>query len=235
MNTLIEQSVTPVSHSTTEIPYGCCHCGCGGKTFIPYRNHKQAGWIKGVPLRYLRGHNPQNCKFPLAPRGDSLRIVVDGVECRTIPLTCGLSAIVDSSDYDELNSWNWHSSRCGVKVYAKRNNPGGTSGITMHQQLVATTEGHEVDHINGNGLDNRRCNLRPVTRSQNNQNRQPRRNASSRFKGVSWDRKHRFWEASIGNNGKIRLGYFASEEEAAMAYDAKAKELFGEFARLNFG
>jgi hypothetical protein len=94
-------------------------------------------------------------------------------------------------------------------------------------------EDKEIDHINHDGLDNRMVNLRLCTRRQNNANQRKAR-GSSRFKGVTWDELHQKWRAQVGyENKRIYLGIFDSETEAAGAYDAKAKELFGEFAAVN--
>jgi len=91
-----------------------------------------------------------------------------------------------------------------------------------------------VDHINGNGLDNRRCNLRLCEHKQNMANQGSRKNTSSKYKGVTFYKRDQKWQAKISPNGKtIHLGYFDSEIEAAKAYNRKAVEVFGEFARLN--
>jgi hypothetical protein len=92
-----------------------------------------------------------------------------------------------------------------------------------------------VDHINGDGLDNRRANLRIVTAQQNNWNRRFRRTGRSKYTGVTWDGRRDKWRADIyENRRKIFLGHFAEEEEAARAYDSAAKENRGEYAVLNF-
>jgi len=94
----------------------------------------------------------------------------------------------------------------------------------------------EVDHINGDRLDNRRANLRIVTKQQNRQNigKQSHREMTSRYKGVVQHPKTLRWRAIVKTGGKQRhLGYFATEHEAALAYNTAARELFGEFARLN--
>jgi len=95
--------------------------------------------------------------------------------------------------------------------------------------------GMMIDHINGNGLDDRRANMRTCTNQQNMRNLRKRRSGSSIYKGVYYDKRRRTWYARICHNGKnIHLGTFATEIEAARAYDRAARRLFGEFARLNF-
>lgn len=157
---------------------------------------------------------------------------------RLIPLTKGYVAIVDEADYEALATYCWQAqearrpARIGHRrVYAMR---GG--GIRMHRQIVGAPRGVPVDHINGDGLDNRRSNLRPSTTWQNVANqRYPRLGTSSRFKGVSWAKRERIWEAYIKvHRRKINLGSFSDEIQAAYAYDRAAKQFFGEFAAPNF-
>jgi len=105
----------------------------------------------------------------------------------------------------------------------------------MHRLIMNAPEGLVVDHIDRNGLNNRKCNLRLCTKAQNVQNSRPRRNRSSKYKGVFWNKLNKKWSASIHKGDKrIYLGGFDDEIEAALAYDRKAAELFGEFAYLNF-
>lgn len=100
--------------------------------------------------------------------------------------------------------------------------------------LLGAVGGLYIDHRNGNGLDNRRDNLRRATMSQNIANQFPR-GGSSKYKGVCRSKRSGGWLAQICVNRKsIYLGRFGTEEEAARAYDVKAKEVWGEFARLNF-
>ena len=92
-----------------------------------------------------------------------------------------------------------------------------------------------VDHINGNPLDNRKSNLRICTNAENQRNRGVNKNNTSGYKGVCWAKQNKKWKARIKHNGKlIHLGYYKDKEEAARAYDKKAKELHGEYAYLNF-
>ena len=174
-----------------------------------------------------------------------------------IPLTRGRVAIVDDEDYDWLSKFNWSAKprRCSKysrpppnsrrKFYATRISSrkdirdGKPHLILMHRVIAATPEGLVTDHINGDTLDNRRENLRICTPSQNAANKRGVR-CSSSYKGVIPNpdkrcKRSERWRAQIQHNRKhILIGYFASQVEAAEAYDAKAKELFGEFARINF-
>ena len=106
----------------------------------------------------------------------------------------------------------------------------------LHQFILPLSEGMEVDHRNVNGLDNRKENLRPTTRAQNSINlKKTQRKTSSQYKGVSWNKYYEKWKACIKKDDILyHIGYFYDEVDAAKAYDKKAKELHGEFARLNF-
>jgi hypothetical protein len=163
-----------------------------------------------------------------------------GYSFRRIPLTQGQFAIVDNADYDELAMYKWYGIKNGRTFYAERFVK--TNGIVrkrnligMHRQLLDVPAGKVVDHINHNGLDNRRANLRIVTRAQNTwHNRKCTGDFTSKYKGVSWAKIHSRWLAKIGYKGrKIFIGLFDDEVSAAKAYDAKAKELFREYAILN--
>jgi hypothetical protein len=161
---------------------------------------------------------------------------------KTVPLSgskaAGRVALVDDEDYYLVSQYRWHVQEDPGRSsgpYARTDLPSRGSGrghIFMHC-LVA---GHDrPDHVDGDGLNNRRSNLRPASASQNNMNRRKRPVATSRYLGVSWHPARRKWAARIGIDGKVRtLGYFASEEEAAHAYDAAARNLFGAYARPNF-
>ena len=151
---------------------------------------------------------------------------------RHIPLTRGKFAIVDEADFERLNRYKWHAICIRGKWYARRC-PGGKP-IMMHREIMNAPADKLVDHIDGNGLNNRRCNLRLCTQQQNMQNRRPLIR-TSKFKGVWYCKRTRKWVATIVLDGKtIHLGRFDDEIEAARAYDRKAIELFGEFAYLNF-
>lgn len=168
-----------------------------------------------------------------------------------IPLTQGVSAIVDADDAERVAALKWYAARdrhkSGDKYYGQSVMylGGGRSNavnktVKMHRFILKMEDGdrHQVDRINGNTLDNRKSNLRICTKTQNSWNSPKERPSSSRFKGVHYNntRKtcHRRWRAGIAVNGKyIRLGSFHTEEEAALAYNEAAKMHHGEFASLN--
>jgi hypothetical protein len=157
---------------------------------------------------------------------------------RQIELTRGLVTIVDDDDYGALVVNNWYAFPASHGTwYASRAGHGrGSRRILMHRELLGLTDRAVVcDHINGDGLDNRRCNLRPASARENTCNRaKMRQTSSSRFKGVSFERARAKWAAYITHLGRQqRLGHFESEIAAALAYDDAARRLFGEFARLN--
>lgn len=152
---------------------------------------------------------------------------------REIPLTKGRVAIVDAADYEWLSQWKW-CAQVDEKgfAYACRAGPRLTI-IRMHRVLAQPAAHQVVDHINRDTLDNRRANLRCCTLAENARNRAGNRGTLSPFKGVLAAGPR--WRARIGDGTRQRhLGCFATQEEAARAYDEAARLLHGEFARLNF-
>jgi hypothetical protein len=154
---------------------------------------------------------------------------------RSIALSRGLFALVDDEDYDRVTAiGKWYADPSGKTFYARKNfwRDGSYTSIRMHALITGIDN---VDHANGNGLDNQKSNLRPATGSQNCQNRGIRSDNSSGFKGVYWSRQRGKWVASIWFDGRERhLGVFTDPAAAAHAYDAAAHKAFGEFARPNF-
>lgn len=152
-----------------------------------------------------------------------------------IELTQGLVALVDEADADALRRWHWSVLASRGRTYAVRSGPRPKrAAVLMHRVLMGLPPGRTpiVDHVNGNGLDNQRANLRLATRSQNNANQDGQKRRRSRFKGVALQGGR--WVARIRDNGRLRyLGSFERDTEAAAAYDAAAREVFGEFARTN--
>ena len=163
---------------------------------------------------------------------------------KEIQLTQGQVALVDDEDYEWLNQWQWQADKSNDTYYAIRSSK-KTDGdydykkrrkIKMHRVILGLSDPSiEGDHIDHNGLNNQRQNLRPSTPQQNRCNSSKRKNYTSKYKGVSWYNKTKKWKAQIqANKKKLGLGYFWHEEEAAREYDKKAKELHGEYANLNF-
>ncbi len=154
-----------------------------------------------------------------------------------IPLSQGRFAKVDPEDYIWLSQFRWSAKVGPNAIYAVRTVQvrGRSKRIYMHRQLMNTPDGLVCDHINHDGEDNRKANLRNCTISQNNANRRCSPNASSRYLGVSWDRHRNKWECQIKKDGVAKnLGLFDSEEATARAYDAAAWALHGVYANLNF-
>lgn len=154
---------------------------------------------------------------------------------RRVKLTRGYWAIVDDDDYAVVAQHRWHARVDKHTVYAGRNAKQAGGGYTTQRMHTLLTGWPRVDHIDGDGLNNQRCNLRPASVLENNQNARKHAAAYSQYKGVSWCKREGRWFAQIQHERNHRhLGYHASETDAAFAYDAAARELFGEFARLNF-
>lgn len=159
-------------------------------------------------------------------------------ETKEIPLTQGKVAIVDAADYEWLMQWKWCASSYCKTWYARRSivlPDGRKSTVKMHRVIMgATNPGIEIDHKNGDGLDNTRGNLREATRGQNQFNTRIRSDNVSGYKGVDWYNQRGKWRAQIRIGGKTTyLGLFVDIRDAVAAYDNAARELFGEFARTN--
>jgi hypothetical protein len=162
-----------------------------------------------------------------------------GYPFRKINLGESKFTIVDPQDFYSLNIFNWCPKENGPNVYAVRlvSAPDRkTKIVSLHREIMNSPAGLLVDHQNGDGLDNRRANLRLATHSQNQCNKgKTRKNSSSRYVGVFFEKHSGKWVARIVVNGRrIWLGRFTSELDAAMAYDNAAKIYHKEFARLNF-
>lgn len=156
-----------------------------------------------------------------------------------IPLTQGQQAIVDDADFDWLNRWKWRALKSGKTFYASRAVQRGLrrKTIYMHRFILGLGDGdtREADHIKGDGLDNRRSNLRIATHAENSANRRLSKNNTSGYNGVSWRKREKKWRAQIKVGQKhISLGRYDDPIDAARAYDKAARKHFGEFARTNF-
>jgi hypothetical protein len=148
-----------------------------------------------------------------------------------IPLTQGFEAVIDALDIALAQGKNWHASRNRKTVYAKIivcvN--GKRTSQYLHRAIIGP-EDLQVDHIDGNGLNNTRANLRTATSQQNRCNQRIRSNNKSGFKGVSWEKEYEKWKAQIKIHGKSKsLGLFVDIEDAIEAYAAASAQMHGEF------
>jgi hypothetical protein len=157
---------------------------------------------------------------------------------KQITLTQNKVALVDDEDYEYLIQWKWCADKGHNTWYAVRNNFINKVKFKIYMHRVILQNATEVDHEDGNGLNNQRYNIRDSTRIQNSYNQNKRVDNTSNYKGVilKIDKfRTKPWLARIFvNKQQICLGYYATAVEAAMAYDQAAKELHGKFARLNF-
>lgn len=143
-------------------------------------------------------------------------------------------ALVDDEDYPLLSRYKWHFDH---KEYVKSSIFNTT--VKLHRMIMAAPKSLQVDHINGDKLDNRKCNLRLCDNASNQANKKKRplmkgKPTSSRFKGVHYRKDRKEWSARIGHkNKRIDLGSYKNEEDAAIAYNKAALKYHGEFASLN--
>lgn len=152
-----------------------------------------------------------------------------------IPLTQGQVAIIDDEDWPIVKEYKWHTNKIADIYYAAstiRKESGKQTVLFMHRLLMGEPK-MLIDHKNGDGLDNRKENLRVASCKQNAMN-QKSNGGASKYKGVTFHKRDKYWQASIVIDGSLKyLGSFKNEEEAAKAYNKAAVEHFGEFARLN--
>jgi hypothetical protein len=143
-------------------------------------------------------------------------------------------AIIDYEDYDLVSPYTWRADSKGYAVSTICLGGKKTIGIKMHRIIIRASDGKQVDHINKNTLDNRKCNLRICTPFQNSGNQSKQKNNTSGYKGVTYYKSLQKWQAGIQINGRsIHLGRFENKEDAARAYNEAATKYFGEFAQLN--
>lgn len=205
-----------------------CRCECGEQ--------------KAVDLGNLRSGNTKSCGCRGTGPGQAKlqpgEVPLFGERAR------GRIALVDLEDYDLVMRYRWHVREADPVAPGRRpNGPYAFSNIargdgsgwrmtTMHSLIMGRAF---IDHVDGNGLNNQRHNLRPATHAQNGANARKNPGKTSRYKGVFWDRWRSCWTAKITVNRQARgLGRYEREEDAAAAYDVAAREAFGEFALTNF-
>jgi hypothetical protein len=151
-----------------------------------------------------------------------------------IPLTQGKVALIDDEDFERVSQFKWHAlKRPAGKFYAE----GKVNGrkIRLHRFLMDAPTDMEVDHIDNDGLNCQRYNMRLATHAENGKNRSMGRDNTSGFKGVHFARRYGKYQVRIVADGiRYHIGYFDNPVEAARAYDAAARKLHGDFAALNF-
>lgn len=151
-----------------------------------------------------------------------------------IPLTLGKEAIIDANDVPIVDAWNWFAvpKSCGFYVQRSVRVNGKSKTIWLHREIMSAPSDRVVDHINGDALDNRRCNLRLVTQAENMRNQRLRSDSTSGLKGAHWNKAAKRWSSEIRTKERrIFLGLFDTAEAAHQAYCQASAELHGEFGR----
>ena len=150
---------------------------------------------------------------------------------KEIKLSNGMVTMVDDENYEHLNKFKWHSQKGRYTYYVIRHGNKENTTIRMHREIMNPQKKMEIDHIDHNGLNNQKYNLRICTRSENHMNEDHK----GKLKGSYYERKYGLFKSRITHNGKdIFLGYYKTRIEAAVAYDRAALKYFGEYANLNF-
>lgn len=155
---------------------------------------------------------------------------------KTIKLTQEKVTLVDEDDYERVSKYKWCASNSGNGTYYGYRKDTNGKTVLMHRFIMNVTDADIlVDHENHDTLDNQKLNLRVCTKTNNNRNKSPHSNSTSKYLGVSWDKSRNKWKSNIYVNKRLLfLGRFNSEEDAAKAYDVVAIREFKQYANLNF-
>jgi hypothetical protein len=163
---------------------------------------------------------------------------------KKIPLSQGQYTLVDDGDFEWLSKRKWYASKDYNTFYALREVQKNykSKNLLMHREIMKAPKGMQVDHIDGNGLNNQKSNLRLCTPAQNQRNRRLNKNNTSGYRGVCWFKDHAKWSAYFyirrpddpKRSKRIHIGFFDDPIEAAHAFDKAVIEQFDEFAKTNF-
>ncbi len=206
-----------------------CDCDCGAIKDVSAWDLKSAHARScGCHKRELLGKASESTAKRNAVQLCEERNHADG----RIVLNDGSECHVDPADVPLVVSIVWHRHKGRYTDYARGITPAGR--VFMHNLLMGARDGFRVDHANGDGLDNRRENMRWATKAQNTANSRKRRGKSG-YRGVTQGARSYRWAVTVSVEGvRHRLGSYATPEEAARVYDEAAKKYHGEFAKLNF-
>lgn len=206
---------------------GYCQCGCGGLAPVATYTNRARGVVRGQPVRYIKGHNAKGRK-----KGNDIQWR-DDVGCYAVVMGDHM-ALIDPGDVGRIRDRTWHVNRKKPgSVYAQSRWP---ERISMHRLIMEPGPGMVVDHIDGDGMNNRRSNLRVCTVAENSRNRLgPNPDSTSQYIGVHLRADTGKWAAFIKRDGaSVAVGTYASEVDAAIARDHAALSEYGDFATLNF-
>lgn len=156
---------------------------------------------------------------------------------KVISLTKNKFTFIDDEDFERVNKYKWHTNEKAKGIFYASRKPyinGKYETVALHRFITDCPKGMEIDHIDGNGLNNQKKNLRICTHTENCRNIKVRKTSKSGYKGISWDKENLKWRANIQYEGKyLNLGRFDKIEEAIEKYNNTAEKLFGSFAKLN--
>lgn len=225
-----DHSIPSATEETTEIPEGFCQCGCGKRVGRYTRNDSRIGAVAGQYRRWIRGHSRR-------PEPSKIEVLADSKTAK-VCLGDGHHAIVSVEDIPLISGYRWKTLNTKGRKYAfcSVGVDGTQQTRLMHRVILGVTDQSVlVDHRDNDGLNNTRSNIRLASHADNQANRVGKKNTRSRYKGVMRYEDRGVWRARIIRNGKLHfIGSFTDEADAARAYDDAARELHGEFARLNF-
>ena len=230
--TVLEQAEDSITHNGQHLAAWKCQCKCG--KIVSVRGHNlKTGGTKSCGC-YNRGERAQLCACKRRKKFNNYYEKDNIIYVQVFHKQMEKEFIIDKEDLSLIDKYHWHLTKEGyVRAYIPEKN----KHLLLHQLLLNSSKEKLVDHKNLNKLDNRKENLRICDYAKNSINKNKNNNliTTSIYKGVWWDKQKEKWISVISYQKKrIFIGYFTDEKEAALAYDKKAKELYEDFAYLNF-